>query len=190
MSRRQRVQFAGARYHVTCRGNGGARIFTSRGDPGLFLFLLGRVLAEFRWTCLAYCLMGNHYHLVLETSGPDLSGGMQRLNHRFVRAFHARHGTTGHLFEGPFDAVLVQDDDQLFATCRYVLLNPVRAGLVEHPGDWRWSSHRATVGLEEGPPWLGADRVVRKLDYDDLAQSRAAFERFVLAGVGKQGRGK
>ena len=110
-------------------------------------------------TALAYCLMGNHYHLVLCTGGGRLSELMQHLNGVYTRSFNRRHGLVGHLLQGRFKSILVDSDRYLMAVCRYVELNPVRATLVARPEDWSWSSFRAHVGLADAPSWLDCERL-------------------------------
>lgn len=111
------------------------------------------------WGCLAYCLMTNHYHLVLALRERTLSRGMHRLNGVFARRFNARHGHVGHLFEARFTAALIESETHLLGALRYVVLNPVRAGVCSDPADWPWSSFRATAGLEPCPRFLAAPRV-------------------------------
>jgi REP element-mobilizing transposase RayT len=151
-------------HHVTARGNRRQPIFFDDDDRARFLRYVERVLARFAWSCHAYCLMLNHYHLLLETPEPE-SGparGMLVLNGSYARYLNRRHGLSGHVFQGPYHDERVQTDEHLMEVCRYIVRNPVRAGLVEHPGDWRWSSFRATAGLERRPPWLTVN-LVREL---------------------------
>ena len=111
------------------------------------------------WVCLAYCLMTNHYHLVLWLREPTLSRGMHRLNGVFARRFNARHGHVGHLFEARFTAARIESETHLLGALRYVVRNPVRAGICSDPAAWPWSSFRATAGLEPCPRFLAAPRV-------------------------------
>ena len=178
MSRRTRVDYPGAVHHVTCRGDGGQRIVLVRADAEAFVHRLSKVVVDFRWELLAWCLMENHYHLVVRVIQPNLSRGMQRLNTGLSAAFRLRHGSTGHLFEGPFDAAPVESDAHAIVACRYVALNPVVAGLVEAPEQWPWSSYRATVGLDPEPTWLKVEVLLRTLD-DDLARARVQFREMV-----------
>jgi putative transposase len=126
-------------YHVTARGVNRCDVFADDFDRVLFLRLLAESVERFSWRCHALCLMGTHYHLVLGTIRTCLSAGLHRLNGLYAQHFNRRHDRTGHLFGGRFHAWLVEDEDQLRATTRYVLNNPVRAGLVETAGDWPWS---------------------------------------------------
>ena len=154
MSRPLRIEFPGALYHVTSRGDRREAIYLDDTDRLLHLDVLAQTLDRFDAQALAYCLMGNHYHLVLHTAQPNLSRLMRHLNGVFSQAFNRRHGLVGHVFQGRFKAILVDRDAYLLALCRYVERNPVAAGLVAQAADWRWSSYRAHVGAEPAPPWL------------------------------------
>lgn len=142
MPRPPRFQPPGGTFHVTSRGNRRQAIYRDDLDRELFLGLFNRVVRLRRWQYLAYCLMTNHFHLVIETPEESLSTGMHQLNGRYARKFNERHTLDGHLFEGRFRSTLVETDDQLDDTLRYVAFNPVRAGLCKHPADWPWSSFR------------------------------------------------
>jgi putative transposase len=157
MSRPLRIEFPGAVYHVTSRGDRREPIFVDDTDRAALLNVLGQGMQRFDAQVLAYCLMGNHYHFVLQTHQANLSLLMRHLNGVYTQAFNRRHGKVGHLFQGRFKAILVDRDAYLLEVCRYVELNPVRAGMVAAPGDWPWSSYRAHVGAlgdQPGPPWL------------------------------------
>jgi REP element-mobilizing transposase RayT len=125
-------------YHVTARGVARSRIFIDDHDRTRFVRLLRSVTARFRWRCHAYCLMGNHYHLVVEGRLADLSAGAHRLNGGHARRFNERHERVGHLFQERFHARVLRDDEHLAAACTYVLDNPVRAGLSLTADAWRW----------------------------------------------------
>ena len=140
MPRAPRVQLAGAIYHVTARGNRGNAIYYDEDDRLLFLGLFDRVVRRHAWRGLAYCLMTNHFHLVIETCEPDLSRGMHRINFIYAQHLNDRYSLDGHVFGGRFGSRLVTNERQLGRTFRYVAFNPVRAGLCERPSEWRWSS--------------------------------------------------
>lgn len=154
MARGPRVQLRGAIYHVMSRGNRKASIFEDDADCKAFEALLGEASNRYRMRCQSYCLMGNHYHAVLESSDVNLSDAMHWLNGVFAQRSNRRHQRAGHLLQGRFKSVLVGDDIYLRAVNAYVVLNPVKAGLVADPSAWRWSSYRATVGMQAAPGWL------------------------------------
>ena len=154
MARPLRIEFPGALDHVTSRGNERRAIFRSDRDRRTFLTLLEQAATRFGWSVTAYVLMTNHFHLVIQTPEPNLSRGMQWLNGTYAARFNQRHQRAGHLFQGRFHAFLVEKEAYFAELLRYVVLNPVRAKMVERPEDYRWSSYRATAGLEAAPPWL------------------------------------
>lgn len=133
-------------------------IFEDDEDRRVFLSTLAEVVERFHWICHAYCLMTNHYHLVVETPDANLSKGMRQLNGVYTQASNRRHGRVGHLFQGRFKGILVDKEGYLLELTRYVVLNPVRAGMVAQPGQWSWSSYRAMVGEEASPEWLAGGR--------------------------------
>ena len=158
MSRPLRIEFPGAVYHVTSRGDRREPIYREDADRLLQLDMLATALDRFDAQVLAYCQMGNHYHLVLYTRQGNLSRLMRHLNGVYTQAFNRRHGLVGHLFQGRFKAILVDRDAYLLALCRYVERNPVAAGLVKAPDAWRWSSCQAHLGPVPTPglarqPW-------------------------------------
>jgi len=160
MARPPRPLIAGGVYHVYNRGVVKLPIFADTRDRVRFLRGLSEVVHRRSWTCLAYCLMGNHFHLVLETPDPDLDVGMQRLQGVYAQAFNRRHGRTGHLFHARYGATVLQSEDLTRYVVRYVLENPVRAGLCPRLGDWPWSSHRATLGHVAHPPYLATESLL------------------------------
>jgi putative transposase len=179
MARPLRLEFAGALYHVTARGNARQKIHLDEQDRALFLDLLGKEIEQQCWVCYAYCLMDNHYHLLIETPEPNLVRGMRRLNGVYTQAFNRRHRRVGHVFQGRYKAILVDRDAYLQELCRYLVLNPVRARTVKDPGRWAWSSYRATAGVELAPPWLAVERV------RGLFSGRGGYRRFVTEGMGR-----
>jgi REP-associated tyrosine transposase len=142
MARAHRFQPAGGTYHITTRGNRRQAIFYDDLDRELFLRQFQRVVRHRNWNHLAYCLMTNHFHLLIETPTESLSAGMHQLNGVYARKFNERHTLDGHLFDGRFRSVLVEGDEHFDEVLRYIAFNPVRAGLCEHPADWPWSSFR------------------------------------------------
>ena len=154
MSRPLRIEFPGATYHVTARGDRREAIFVDDTDRAGLLDVLAQGLQRFDAVALAYCLMGNHYHFVLQTRQANLSRLMRHVNGVHTQRFNRRHGKVGHLFQGRFKAILVDTDAYLLTLCRYVELNPVRAGWAADPLAWAWSSCRAHVGAAPAPVWL------------------------------------
>ena len=141
-------------YHVTAHGTGNELIFLDDDDRTWFLTVLTRLVKRESWLCLAYCLMSNHYHLVLRVSEATLSRGMGWLNGLYAQAFNKRHKRRGHLFDSRYRLTFIETEEHLAEACRYAVLNPVRAGLCTHPDDWVWSSYRATAGLDRAPDCL------------------------------------
>jgi REP element-mobilizing transposase RayT len=184
MARQLRIQFAGAIYHVMSRGNAKQDIFLDDQDRRYFLEELWRVAKRRDWMIWAYCLMANHYHLLLETRSPSLSVGMRDLNGGHALQFNRRHQRVGHLFQGRFRALLVDRDAYLLELVRYILLNPVRAGLCASLVDWRWHSYPDVIGLRTGASARLAVRPLLDFFAPTPAAARQRFARFVAAGVG------
>jgi REP element-mobilizing transposase RayT len=183
MARPLRIEFENALYHLTSRGNRRERIFVDDTDRHALLDTVGDGAERFDFAVLAYCLMDNHYHLVLQTRRANLGQLMRHVNGTYAQTYNRRHATTGHLFQGRFNAILVQHDAYFLAVCRYVDLNPVRAGLVGRPGDWPWSSYRAHAGSVPRPQWLDSDLLHRSLaPQGDHEEGAAAYVRYVCEG--------
>jgi REP element-mobilizing transposase RayT len=184
MARPLRIEYPGAIYHITSRGNAREKVFIDDADRAAFLEILAKGIDRFHWLCHAYCLMGNHYHLLIETLDPTLSRGMRHLNGVYTQAFNRRHRRVGHLFQGRYKAILVEKDAHLLELARYVVLNPVRAQMVRSCKDWRWSSYRATAGLESPLPILTISWILSQFA-ETKAEAQAAYRRFVAAGRGE-----
>jgi REP element-mobilizing transposase RayT len=182
MARPLRIEFAGALYHVTSRGNERRRIFRSDRDRITFLSLLGEAAERFGWSVTAYVLMTNHFHLVIQTPEANLSKGMHWLNGTYAGAFNRKHERSGHLFQGRFHAKLIEKEAYFTRVLRYVVLNPVRAKMVERPEQYRWSSYRATAGLEVAPQWLDIGAVYMSFGLDEET-ARNEYRSFVLAKI-------
>lgn len=181
MTRPLRLQFAGALYHLTARGDRQESIFEDDQDRLVFLDLLAKEVLQQGWVLYAFCLMGNHYHLLLETPEPNLVQGMRRLNGVYTQAFNRRHNRVGHVLQGRYKSILVDKDAYLRELCRYVVLNPVRAGLVASVEDWHWSSYLPTAGRMPCPPWLNAAAALGW--FGEGAAARRAYQRFVAQGL-------
>jgi len=183
MARPLRLKFPGALYHVTARGNARDAIFLDDEDRRSFVAVLGSVIDRFGWICHAYCLMDNHYHLMVETPSANLSKGARQLNGVYTQRFNRRHRRVGHLLQGRYKAILVERDSYLLELCRYVVLNPVRAGLVRRAGDYRWSSYRATAGMEVRTAVLSTDWVLKQFAATP-SRARQRYREFVSQGRG------
>src|SRR5258708_14059126 len=189
MARPLRLEHPGAVWHVTSRGNNRGDIYLGDEDHLMFLGIFDEAVRRFRWIVHAYSLMTNHFHLVLETPEPTLSRGMKWMNGKYAQWFNRRHKRSGHLFQGRFKGFLVEKESYLLALIRYVALNPVRARMVERPEQYRWSSYRATAGLETVPPWLttawaltpfGPDLISQQQGYREYIDEGAGIERSPL----------
>jgi len=182
MARPLRIEFPGAVYHITSRGNAKQVIFLDNQDRDIFIEILSTVVERFHWFCHAYCLMDNHYHLIIETPEGNLSRGMRQLNGVYTQVFNQRHQRIGHLFQGRYKAIIVEKDSHLLSLCRYVVLNPVRAGVVRKPEGWVWSSYRATIGVAKRPGFLKVEWVLSQFDRKK-DESVKKYKRFVTEGI-------
>ncbi|HKV69242.1 MAG TPA: transposase [Gaiellales bacterium] len=188
MARPPRTSYPGAVHHVTARGVGRVEIFGSDRDYEVFLATLVEAGRLARWSCLSYCLMPNHFHLLLarvDTAG--LSSGMQFLNGTYASRYNTAHERTGHVFQGRFHDELVRRDEHLLEAIRYIALNPVRGGLVPRAELWRWSSHRAIAGAHSRHEWLHEKAVLGLFNADE-AVARRLYAEFVAAGAHTTGR--
>jgi REP element-mobilizing transposase RayT len=168
---------------VFARGNAKQAVFLDDEDRRRFLRLLGESVSRFDWILTAYVLMSNHFHLVVQLTTETLSRGMHWLNGRYAQYFNERHERVGHVFQGRFKAPLVEKQTYAMEVMRYVVLNPVRAGLVSVPEEYRWSSHRAVVGETPAPGWLAVDDVLAQFARDREV-ARARYRAYVDAGIG------
>ena len=184
MARPLRLEFPGALYHVTSRGDRQESTYEDDSDRDRFLSLLDDVSSRFNWLCPAYCLMDNHYHLLIETPEANLSKGMRQLNGVYTQCFNRAHSRSGHVFQGRYKAILVEKDSYLIELACYVVLNPVRAGMVRAAKDWRWSSYRATTGQASGPVCLVTDWMLSNFGKrKSVAVDR--YKLFVAEGKGQ-----
>jgi putative transposase len=160
--RKPREEVEGGVYHVYARGNDRRPIYLDDVDRRIYLAMLARTVRLTGWRCLAYCLMDNHVHLLVELVEANLAAGMQRLHGQYGQVHNRRHRRSGHLFQGRYGAVGVTSDAQLWSAVAYIVRNPVEAGLCSQPGAWPWSSHLATLG--RAPGWLDAARLLSYFD--------------------------
>ena len=186
MVRKPRIHLSDGFYHVILRGNAGQPVFLADVDHYRFFLLLQEGTCRFGYRVHAFCCMTNHIHLVLQAGDIPLSGGMQNLSFRYTRWINWREQRTGHLFQGRYNAVLVDGDSYLLELVRYIHLNPVRAGMVDNPEEYPWSSHRAYLG-KELLPWLTTEQVLEQFGKSS-ATARIAYKRFVWDGLGEAHR--
>lgn len=182
MSRPIRIEYPDALYHVTARGDRSEDIFEDDADRYAFLNILDKVVEQFNWLCYAWCLMDNHYHLLIQTPDANLSKGMRQLNGVYTQTSNRRHGRVGHLFQGRFKAILVDSDTYLLELARYVVLNPVRAGMVRKPDKWPWSSYRACMGMAPAQPFLSVDGLLAQFSKRRTV-ARTRYAQFVAEGI-------
>ena len=184
MARPLRLEFAGALYHVTSRGNRQEAIYETDADREKFLSVFADACKTYNWLCHAYCLMDNHYHLLIETPDGNLSKGMRQLNGRYTQNFNREHDRVGHVFQGRYKAILIDKNSYLLELSRYIVLNPVRAQMVRTAIDWPWSSYRATVGEQVKPIWLSTEWILAGFAQTKL-KAIDAYKVFVSEGRGQ-----
>ena len=182
MARPLRIEFPGGLYHLTSRGDRREDIYLNDADRQRWLDLLGEVCVRYNWLCHAYCLMDNHFHIVIETVEGNLSAGMRQLNGVYTQWHNRTHGRIGHVFQGRFKAIIVQRESYLLELARYVVLNPVRAAMCAAPEQWPWSSYRAMVGQAHRPDWLHTEWLLAQFG-NQYAKAVAAYIDHVRAGV-------
>ena len=183
MARQLRLELPGGLYHVTSGGDRREAIYLNDTDRQRWLSLLGEVCVRYNWLCHAYCLMDNHFHIVVETVDGNLSAGMRQLNGVYTQWHNRAHGRVGHVFQGRFKAIMVQREAYLLELARYVVLNPVRAEMCPMPQNWPWSSYQAMVGEAPKPDWLHTKWLLSQFG-NQYAPAVAAYVDHVRAGVG------
>lgn len=183
MSRPYRLKIPGALYHVTSRGDRKATIFRDDTDRAVWLQTLGDACERYQLLVHAFCQMGNHYHILLETLDGDLSPAMRQLNGVYSQYFNRRHQLVGHVFQGRYQAILVDKESYLLEVARYIVLNPVRASLVQLPEQWHWSSYNLTMATDPAPDWLEVQWLLSKFSAQ-LHDAKRAYRDFVSAGIG------
>ena len=184
MARPLRLEFAGALYHVTSRGNHREAIYEQDGDRERFLTIMANVCEQYNWLCYAYCLMDNHYHLLVETPEANLAKGMRQLNGVYTQAFNRTHQRVGHVFQGRYKAILVDKESYLLELSRYIVLNPVRAKMVRSAIEWPWSSYRETIGQKVKAKWLNDDWLLAGFG-QKKSEAIDAYKQFVAEGKGQ-----
>jgi REP element-mobilizing transposase RayT len=172
VARPPRIQIAGGLYHVTARSVDRRAIFGRRKECALLLDLLAEAVSRFEWECISFCVMTNHYHALIRTPAPNIADGMCRLNGQFAQTYNRRHGRTGHVFERRYHAELIRREGHLLEACRYIALNPVRAGMCDRPEDYEWSSFAAAIGRKPCPPFLGVASLIGLFGTDSGARER------------------
>jgi putative transposase len=182
MSRPLRLELAGGLYHVTSRGDRREDIYRDDTDRLAWLAILAETCERYHWQIHAWCQMSNHYHLIVETIEGNLSAGMRQLNGVYTQNTNRRHRLSGHVFQGRFKAILVERDSYLLELSRYVVLNPVRAAMVKHTRQWKWSSYHAMIGSEPPPPWLQTDWLLSQFGHQ-RARQIVGYVEFVQQGI-------
>lgn len=185
MGRQLRIKYPGAHYHVTARGNERKDVFKSERDREKFLFYLESAVLRYGAVIHSYCLMKNHYHLLLETPSGNLSQVMQHINGAYTNYFNAKRKRSGHLFQGRYKAILIEADEYALELSRYIHLNPVRAGASAVPDEYRWSSYRDYIGLREAPTWLNTALILGFFG-KTKATTLMKYRKFVEEFVGKE----
>ncbi|MEP1740103.1 MAG: transposase [Kangiellaceae bacterium] len=186
MARPLRIEYPGAVYHVTSRGNDRQAIYETKADRYRFLKLLEQACKRHQWSVYAYCLMDNHYHLLIETREATLSKGMRHLNGVYTQWYNntRKEKRFGHLFQGRYKAILVDRDNYLLELSRYIVLNPIRAKMVSELMDYPWSSYRAMVGYFETGDWLAVDWMLGQFS-KQKKRAIAKYQDFVEEGIGQ-----
>ncbi len=187
MARPLRIEFPGAFYHITSRGNKRHNIFTNHEDRNLWINILAKVVKIHGWICYAFCLMDNHYHLVIQTPHGDLSKGMRDLNGMYTQFFNETHQTTGHIYQGRYKAFVIEKGEYFFEAIRYTVLNPVRANMVKHAKEWPWSSYKVTAYGNKMYPFVDQKLISKHFSRYSKTEnlSRERFRKFVQEGIDK-----
>lgn len=182
MARPLRIQFPGAVYHTMARGIDKKEIFSNSSEKSAFLSLLNRLSDRYNFVFYAFCIMDNHYHLLLETPDANLSKGMQRLNGDYALWYNRKHVRNGTLFQDRYKAYLVDKENYLLALSRYIVLNPVRAAIVSHPSSYVWSSYQYTIGMKEPPDFLSVDSLL-SLFSSDREDAQRQYRDFIYEDI-------
>ena len=183
MARPLRLEFPGAIYHITSRGDRQEAIYEDDADRQQWLDILARICERYNWRVHAYCLMDNHYHIVVETADGNLSKGMRQLNGVYTQYFNRQHNRVGHVYQGRYKAILVEKESYLLELSRYVVLNPVRAGMTKTVEEWQWSSYLSTIGKRPPPAWLEVEWLLSQFGLQ-RSRARDMYIDFVREGIG------
>ncbi len=183
MARPIRIEYPGALTHVKSFCNPGSRIFLEQANHQMFVELLDELLVQHEIDCYAYCLMNDHYHLLLETATTNLSKMMRSLNGRYTQYFNREYHQSGAIFRGRFKSIVIQKERYLREMSRHIVLNPLRADLVDYPEDYLWSSYRATAGLDQAPSWLVVDKLLSSFDNNPQTALKQ-YKNYVKQGIG------
>ena len=175
VARRLREEVPGGIFHAIAKGNAGSAIVADNHDRDLLTRRMGQAIERHGWSCLAYCLLDTHVHLVVGTPRPNLGAGMKWFLGPYAQRFNERHERDGHLFRGRFYSKRIRTPAHLISAITYVVLNPVRAGIVERPEQWLWSSYAATIGRRHAPAYLDVTAIL-ELVHADPSTARLAFE--------------
>jgi len=181
MSRPLRLEFAGALYHITSRGDRREDIYEDDADRSSFLSILDKTSELCNWACHAYCLMDNHYHILIETPNANLSKGKRQLNGVYTQTFNRAHNRVGHVFQGRYKSILIEKHSYLLELARYIVLNPVRANMVPLAADWPWSSYLSTAGQSKGPACFHTDWLLANFD-QNKAEAIERYKQFIAQG--------
>ena len=185
MARPLRIQYPNAMYHIISRGIGRMTIFHNEKDFSKFIQFMERVIEKHNWICHAYCLMGTHYHILLETPDANMVVGMKYLNQVYSQFYNWKYRRVGPVLQGRYKSWLVEREEKFLDNSRYIVNNPVEAKMVEHPADWAWSSFRATRGIEKVPKYLETDFLVSHFS-SSRKKAQIMYEDFVRAGIGME----
>lgn len=184
MARPLRIEYPGAFYHVTSRGNEQKDVFKSKRDREQFLSYLESAVTRYGAVIHAYCLMSNHYHLLLESPGGNLSQIMRHINGAYTTYYNVKRKRAGHLFQGRYKAILIEADEYALELSRYIHLNPVRANMVARPEEYQWSSYRIMTGMDSRPSWFKTDFI---LGYFTGKSAEKSYRDFVIDALGQKG---
>lgn len=185
MARPLRIEYPSAFYHLTSRGNERKDIFRSQRDREKYLSYLRSASERYQAVIHVFCMLSNHYHLLMETPKGNLSQIMRHINGAYTTYFNVKRGRAGHLFQGRYKAILVEKDEYAKELSRYIHLNPVRAGIVEKPEKYPWSSYRYYIGLEKAPDWLVTDFILSYFS-KRVSDAQKRYREFVKDRIGQE----